>query len=115
VELLEKLKEEKDLKNCTFKPNLLNSSRYKSRDRLESTRQGDPSIDTFERLYKENIESKNLSKIEQEKAYIELKHCTFSPAINNRKSRSSSKDNGSPYTERGGRDPFSRLFEVHKE
>jgi len=67
LETYEKIKEERELKNCTFHPIV---KRTKSRDNKEATaRENSASkVSQFERLYKENIESKNFARIEEEKA-----------------------------------------------
>jgi hypothetical protein len=38
-----------------------------------------PQEQVFTRLHKDHVESKNWAKIEQEKAILELRNCTFSP------------------------------------
>ena len=72
------------MRDCTFKPLISTRNRETS---LEPNERGS-SIPlqkddyVWNRLHKENMESKNYSKIEHEKNIKELKNCTFSPHIN---------------------------------
>lgn len=62
----------------------------------------------FRRLHQERIEKQNWAKLEQEKALLELRDCTFSPTINKKsmfKSRSSERS-----TSAEKQDPYTRLY-----
>ena len=42
-------------------------------------------VEVWEKLYKDKMESKDWDKIQQEKAEMELRNCTFAPSINKKR------------------------------
>jgi len=100
LEVLDKLKAEKELQGCTFQPNVQKDKSIHNPYRDENVSdviEKSPKKEIFDRLYTSNV--KDWVKIEQEKALNELRDCTFSPTINSKheRSRSSSKELIDPY------------------
>ena len=104
-----------EMRGCTFTPTLSTkslTSRGKE-SRREGSRNKTPSLDnsaldrTFERLYKEHQVKKQIQmENEFRKQRIEIKDCTFQPALTTRS-----------HSSRGGdiTDRFNRLYQMHSE
>lgn len=78
IEFLEKIKDEFELKECTFKPIINKKTSSQSRERAEKEIEEEQK-QVWQRLHAEQIESKDWAKIENEKMNIEMKDCTFTP------------------------------------
>lgn len=92
-----------DLKDCTFKPQINN----KTIEVYDPSQSKNMDKQVWERLHEVHIEAQeNKIRLEREKQEKELRGCTFSPQINNRRSM---------YFEDDGTDPYTRLYERHIE
>ena len=72
-----KVREEKQMENCTFKPKI-NSN-------IQVSQKNDVSV--YEKLSKPALDTDRLKVYENVKTIIEMKECTFKPKVNKIKER----------------------------
>ena len=107
----------------------MHREKSKGRGPCEQTPDEDEDMDqnpeeVFNRLNNVKLEGKDWAKLEQDKAFNELKECTFVPSINQQhtsRQRRSFQNNGSRNSANQSRsnekheDPYERLYSKHKE